>query len=110
MSDNDKAVVAGLKPVPVQMKPGDTKYWCACGRSKNQPFCDGSHRGTSFTSLPFSSKKDEEVWLCMCKQTKNPPYCDGSHNKLKKEDLQKAKMISSGNELTAEHQHLKNHT
>ena len=99
----DKAVVAGLKPVPFNIKKDQTKYWCACGRSKNQPFCDGSHRGTSFTSLPFSSEKDEEVWLCMCKQTKNPPYCDGSHNKLSKEDLQKAKAVApKGAELVAE--------
>ena len=99
----DKAVVAGLKPVPFKIKKDETKYWCACGRSKNQPFCDGSHRGTSFTSLPFSSEKDEEVWLCMCKQTKNPPYCDGSHNKLSKEDLQKAKTVApKGSELVAE--------
>ena len=109
---NDKAVVAGLSPVPEDMKAGDTKYWCACGRSKNQPFCDGSHRGTSFSPVEFTSDKDEEVWLCMCKQAGNQPFCDGSHNKLSKDDLNKAqdvvtKIGSVSVEPTPEEPHVK---
>ena len=58
---------------------GKTYAWCACGRSSNQPWCDGSHQVTSLTPLVFVARKSETKALCMCKQTKNPPYCDGSH-------------------------------
>ncbi|MCF8373191.1 MAG: CDGSH iron-sulfur domain-containing protein [Bacteroidales bacterium] len=77
-----KAVVAGIAPRLLAMKKGEDKYWCACGKSKNQPFCDGSHLGSEFNPVAFSLAEDKEVALCMCKQTANPPFCDGSHNKL----------------------------
>ncbi len=77
--------IAGQKPMAVNLKKGEEYLWCACGESKNQPFCDWSHVSTSFEPLPFSSNEDEEAFLCMCKQTKNPPYCDGTHAALKKE-------------------------
>nr|WP_321485300.1 CDGSH iron-sulfur domain-containing protein [uncultured Draconibacterium sp.] len=63
------------------LEPG-TYYWCACGRSKNQPFCDGSHQGTEFTPLPFDIDEKKEVWLCQCKHSKNKPFCDGTHRTL----------------------------
>ena len=66
----------------VDVKEGETYYWCACGRSSSQPFCDGSHKGTSFNPLAFKAKKSETVHLCGCKKTKNPPMCDGSHKHL----------------------------
>lgn len=56
--------------------------WCACGRSASQPFCDESHKGTSFTPLAFTAEKDETAYLCACKHTKNPPFCDGTHKSL----------------------------
>ncbi|MBI4858364.1 MAG: CDGSH iron-sulfur domain-containing protein [Acetobacterium woodii] len=78
----EKAQVAGKEPIGVEVKAGETYYWCACGRSSNQPFCDGSHEGTSFKPLAFTAEKDDTVYLCVCKQTKNPPYCDGTHKTL----------------------------
>ncbi len=77
-----KPIIAGRKPFTVKLEQGDEYYWCSCGRSKNQPFCDGSHRGTEFTPKPFKPTETGEAWLCMCKHTNNPPFCDGSHSKL----------------------------
>ena len=78
----DKAIVADNKPVEAQLEGGKTYYWCSCGKSENQPFCDGSHEGTSFTPKAFTPEKPEAAYLCQCKQTKTPPYCDGSHAEL----------------------------
>lgn len=73
---------ADTKPVVLTLEP-KTYYWCACGESKNQPFCDGSHTAAGqFTPKPFTLTEKKTVALCQCKQTKNPPYCDGSHTKL----------------------------
>ncbi len=77
-----KPIVADNKPVPVNLEKGEEYHWCACGRSQNQPFCDGSHRGTDFTPVGFKAEEAGEAWLCMCKHTGNPPYCDGTHSKL----------------------------
>lgn len=77
-----KAKIAGRKPVMVDLKEGEEKFWCACGLSSNQPYCDGSHRTTDITPLKFVAKETAKAALCMCKQTKNPPYCDGTHAKL----------------------------
>ncbi len=73
-----KAKIAAKQPVMVSLAPGNY-FWCACGESKNQPFCDGSHRDTEFTPVQFKITEKQDVWLCQCKQTKNYPYCDGSH-------------------------------
>lgn len=77
-----KPVIAQKSPIPVELKKGETYYWCACGKSASQPFCDGSHKGTSFTPLAFTAEKDETAYLCACKQTKNHPFCDGTHKEL----------------------------
>lgn len=84
MSNNneDKAVVAKKEPKEVALEKGKSIYWCACGRSLNQPYCDGSHKSTSITPKKLTAEKDETVFLCQCKQTNNPPFCDGSHKKL----------------------------
>jgi CDGSH-type Zn-finger protein len=68
-------------PVAVELEAGKTYYWCACGRSANQPFCDGSHKTTSFRPVSFEAKDSGTKYLCRCKQTNNQPYCDGSHKK-----------------------------
>lgn len=74
--------IAARSPIAVELEAGKEYYWCACGRSRNQPFCDGSHAGTDFTPLAFTAKEDGEAWLCRCKHSGNPPYCDGSHARL----------------------------
>lgn len=68
-------------PYQVDVEEGKTYYWCACGRSKSQPFCDGSHKDTGFEPTAFTAEKTEAVYLCGCKKTANAPFCDGSHNK-----------------------------
>lgn len=81
----DKPKIAQKAPIPVDLKKGETYYWCTCGRSDNQPFCNGAHKGTSFEPLAFTPEKDGTAYLCACKYTSNPPYCDGTHDKLKDE-------------------------
>jgi CDGSH-type Zn-finger protein len=71
--------IAGKMPIPVEAKAGATYYWCACGQSKSQPLCDGSHKGSGFTPIAWTAEADKTAYLCACKQTKNAPFCDGSH-------------------------------
>jgi CDGSH-type Zn-finger protein len=77
----DQPKIAGRAPVTVELEAGE-HYWCACGGSQSQPFCDGSHRGTSFQPAAFSLDGPKTVTLCLCKRTGSPPYCDGTHNTL----------------------------
>lgn len=79
----EKPIIAGKEPIMLDLKRGETYSWCSCGRSKDQPFCDGSHEGTSFEPLSFTAENDGEVALCTCKLTKTPPYCDGTHLAIK---------------------------
>jgi len=74
-------VIAQKAPYGVDLEPG-TYWWCACGRSKNQPFCDGSHQGTDFQPLKREITEPKKVWLCGCKMTADAPFCDGTHNKI----------------------------
>ena len=74
-------IEAAKEPVVVELEAGKEYWWCACGRSASQPFCDGSHEGTGIDPKPFTAEKSGKAWLCQCKKTANPPYCDGSHNK-----------------------------
>lgn len=71
--------VAANSPIAVTLEEGRQYHYCRCGRSRNQPFCDGSHRGTGFTPLTFTAKESGEAWLCRCKQTTSEPYCSGAH-------------------------------
>ena len=71
--------VAIKKPAVLELEPGKSYWWCACGRSKDQPFCDGSHTDTGMTPNVIKAEKDESAWFCLCKQTENPPFCDGTH-------------------------------
>ena len=77
-----KAHVAAKAPISVELKAGETVYWCACGHSKNQPFCDGSHKGSAFAPMAHTAEKDGTAYLCACKQTNHAPMCDGSHKAL----------------------------
>jgi len=76
-----EATIAAKEPGVIELDPG-TYYWCACGRSKNQPFCDGSHEGSDFEPTAFDITEKQSVTLCQCKHTKNPPFCDGTHESL----------------------------
>lgn len=69
------------EPYAVEVETGESYYWCSCGRSKNQPYCDGSHQGTEFQPVIFTAEKTATVYLCGCKKTVGAPFCDGSHNK-----------------------------
>ena len=79
----DKPIIVDNKPVEITLNANETIYWCRCGKSKSQPFCDGSHEGTSFVPVAFTPEKTEAVFLCLCKHTKTPPFCDGTHAKFK---------------------------
>ena len=73
--------IAKRSPYILQLEPGDY-WWCACGKSKNQPFCDGSHQGSEFSPVKFTVTSKAPVVLCGCKHTGNKPFCDGTHNRL----------------------------
>ncbi len=77
----EKPIIAAKSPVGLNLEQG-TYFWCACGKSKNQPFCDGSHKGSGIFPVQFKIDTKKEVFLCRCKQSKNKPFCDGSHNTL----------------------------
>ncbi|MCI5083932.1 MAG: CDGSH iron-sulfur domain-containing protein [Saprospiraceae bacterium] len=74
--------IAGKQPIPVEMEEGKTYAWCACGQSTNQPFCDGSHKGSAFSPVIIKAEKSKKAFMCACKQTGNPGFCDGSHKSL----------------------------
>jgi CDGSH-type Zn-finger protein len=74
--------IAQKSPYQVDVEAGKSYFWCACGRSKNQPFCDGSHKGTGLSPVQYKPEESKTVWLCGCKQTKTRPMCDGTHKSL----------------------------
>lgn len=74
----EKPIVFDTRPAVVELEAG-SYWWCACGRSKNQPWCDGSHKGTGLSPVKAECSEAKRVSLCNCKQTQTPPYCDGSH-------------------------------
>jgi len=79
---SNEAIIAQKAPFAVEVTAGETYYWCACGRSKNQPFCDGSHKGSGIEPMAFIAEKTETAYLCGCKRTANAPFCDGAHKSL----------------------------
>ena len=74
--------IAQKAPYYVDVEAGKTYYWCACGQSKKQPFCDGSHKETGITPVAWKAGKTGPSYFCACKQSKNEPLCDGRHAKL----------------------------
>ena len=81
MNENEP-VIAQKAPYPVTAEKGQEFWWCACGRSTTQPFCNGAHKGTIFTPVKYIAEKSGPIYFCGCKHTANPPLCDGAHKKL----------------------------
>ena len=78
----NKGQPAGNSAVVFEVKKDKSYFWCSCGKSSKQPFCDGSHKGGKFKSVKFVGSTNKVIFFCGCKRTKRPPYCDGSHSKL----------------------------
>ena len=77
-----KPQVSQKAPYPIEVSSGKKYFWCACGQSDSQPFCDGSHKDTQFQPLAYEAEADKTLYFCGCKQTLNKPLCDGTHNSL----------------------------
>ena len=75
-------VIAQKTPFGVDVEAGQDYWWCACGQSKTQPFCDGAHKGTDFRPQQFTATESTTVWFCGCKHTGDIPVCDGSHKNV----------------------------
>ena len=79
---SDAPIIAQKAPYPVEVTEGKTYFWCSCGKSENQPFCDGSHKDTGLNPMKYTATADRTVYFCGCKASGNSPLCDGAHNKL----------------------------
>jgi CDGSH-type Zn-finger protein len=77
-----ESVIAQKEPFGIDVEQGKEYWWCQCGRSASQPFCDGSHKGTGLAPLQYIAKRNQTVWFCGCKRTGNKPVCDGTHSTL----------------------------
>mgnify|MGYP000687011398 CR=1 FL=1 len=75
-------IIAQDSPIPVEVEEGKSYFWCSCGQSKRQPFCDGSHKGSTFEPVKYTAEANKKVFFCGCKHTSKQPLCDGSHSKL----------------------------
>lgn len=80
MSETPK--IAQTAPFPVEVEEGKSYFWCACGKSAKQPFCDGSHKGSEFSPVKYTAPASKKVFFCGCKHTGKAPLCDGSHKAL----------------------------
>ncbi len=80
IGSNTSLEIVSSTALEVTVADGKTYWWCACGRSKQQPFCDGSHKGTQFTPLRYQATENGTKSFCGCKQTKIPPFCDGANH------------------------------
>ncbi len=78
----DTPIIAQKAPYKVDVTEGKSYFWCSCGRSARQPFCDGSHKDTGLTPVKYTAEKDGAVFFCGCKSTGKSPLCDGSHSAL----------------------------
>ncbi len=82
MSEPTPPTIAQKAPFPVEVEEGRSYWWCSCGMSKKQPFCDGSHKGTAFAPMQYTAAASGRVWFCGCKHTAKSPLCDGRHKGL----------------------------
>lgn len=78
----DLPKIAEKSSVAVELEEGKDYWFCTCGLSQNQPFCDGAHKGTAFKSMKFTAEKTGKAWLCQCKHSTKQPFCDGTHSKI----------------------------
>ena len=78
----DTPITAQNSPYAIEVEAGKTYFWCQCGLSNKQPFCDGSHKSTSFTPIKYEAEESKKVFFCGCKQSARKPLCDGTHNSL----------------------------
>lgn len=74
--------IAQKGPYATEVEAGKSYWWCACGQSKRQPFCDGSHKGSEFSPAEFKATENKTIYFCGCKNSANRPHCDGTHNRL----------------------------
>jgi len=79
---SDTPIIAQKAPFPVEVEAGKTYFWCACGKSAKQPFCDGSHKDTGISPQKWTAETSKKVFFCGCKQSAKAPLCDGAHNAL----------------------------
>ena len=77
----NKPVRAGDAPIAIEIEAGKSYWWCSCGQSKKQPFCDGSHKGSGFEPVKYDASENKTAYFCTCKATGNKPFCDGTHSK-----------------------------
>ena len=82
MENPDENGVPKLEPYPEEIQAGSTYFWCACGKSAKQPFCDGSHADTEFQPIKFEPNESKSVYFCGCKKSASAPFCDGTHLKM----------------------------
>lgn len=82
MPHKSNPVIAKKGPYVVELEAGKNYFWCTCGRSEKQPFCDGAHKDTEFTPLKFTAEETKKYGVCGCKHTKGGPFCDGEHRNL----------------------------
>ena len=81
--------IAANKPAKITLEKDKKYFFCACGKSSKQPFCDGSHQGSEFTPLAFVCAESKDYYLCQCKHSANKPYCDGSHKNFSDDQVGK---------------------
>jgi CDGSH-type Zn-finger protein len=75
-------VIAGRAPLGIEVEAGKTYYWCSCGKSAKQPFCDGSHKGSEFVPQAYTATQGGKLYFCTCKHSSKAPLCDGTHKTL----------------------------
>ncbi len=90
----NKPVIADNKPKAVELVKNQEYYFCTCGKSSKQPFCDGSHAGSAFKPKAFVAEEEGTAYLCACKYSANQPFCDGTHKKFSKDQIGTTASIS----------------